>query len=385
MFTWPGLYSNSCDTDHDAGSPTGPRHDGGDFYGTDLMPIRLSDPWKGFWALLPMLLCIASSARADFDYQMGHGLDIGDFNIGGYANLVAGAPQGQGKYLTIDDLSLFVTGHVNRYVNPLVEMELAVQPLFRGSISSPTPDNSNVLVERIYNDSYLSDQFTLRLGKMLAPVGEWNLIHAAPLVLTSIRPLVTERGFSDYVSGASLLYADAADEWPDIQAYWQPSEDIAVRPKALTSRRYQDIEGLHVNWPIGLTDKIGFSFQRSRVVDSSEEQFVYGANVKYSFYRFTVDAEATLNAVSGGDRAVYRRTEGGAYVLGSYALTEHWSAFAWYEQYADREIKAQARDALFGVDFKPDPSLILKIERVKNFSAGWGNPTGYFASLAVIF
>ena len=40
------------------------------------------------------------------------------------------------------------------------------------------------LTERYYNDAYLSDDLTLRFGKMLAPVGAWNLFHAAPLVMS---------------------------------------------------------------------------------------------------------------------------------------------------------------------------------------------------------
>jgi len=43
---------------------------------------------------------------------------------------------------------------------------------------------------------------------MLSPVGEWNEIHAAPLVLTTVRPAVTYQNFSEYLTGGSLLYSD---------------------------------------------------------------------------------------------------------------------------------------------------------------------------------
>jgi len=337
------------------------------------------------WALASVLVGLGLPARAEISYQTGHGLDLGDVNVAGYANLVGEMPQDRRTSLKLDDMSLFVTGHVNRIFNPFVELERTNQPLFYGTGPHTLADQPNMVLERIYNDTYLSDEFTLRAGKMHAPVGEWNQIHAAPLVLTTTRPLATQRGFSAYVSGASLLYVDAADELPEIQVYWQPVEDLAVRPKTLTRRRFRDVEGAHVNWPIGLTDKIGVSFQRSRTVGSDEDQLVYGANAKYSFYGFSIDAEATVSSISGGNRPLYRRNEGGAYVLGSYALSEQWSVFSWYEHYVDRREKAQASDALFGVAFRPIPSVVLKVERVKNFDANWGNPTGYFASLAVMF
>ena len=338
------------------------------------------------WAVTMMQAFQVAYAWAEEpDYQLGSGVNVGNFNIAGYANLIADAPQGERKSLSLDDLSLFVSGHMNKVVNPFIEVELTGLPLLHGSGVAPSDETPYVVLERLYNDTYLSNEFTLRIGKMLAPVGEWNQIHAAPLVSTTTRPLVTERGFSGYVSGTSLIFVDPTDKWPEIQAYWQPAEDLAARPSSLTAHRYCDVEGLHLNWPIDLTDKIGFSFQRSRVVGSNEEQFLYGANAKFSFDRFTIDSETTLSSLSGGSRPLYRRTEWGAYVLGSYAISDRWSVFSWYEQFTDRRSAVSARDVLTGVAFSPVPSLVFKAERVTNFGADWGNPTGYFASLAVLF
>jgi hypothetical protein len=84
-----------------------------------------------------------------------------------------------------------------------------------GGLSDDHGDGDFV-VERLYNDTYLTSSTALRLGKMLSPVGEWNEIHAAPLVLSAVRPAVTYRNFSDYTTGISLRYSDPYWYLPDI-------------------------------------------------------------------------------------------------------------------------------------------------------------------------
>ncbi|MBV9828980.1 MAG: hypothetical protein JO001_25435 [Alphaproteobacteria bacterium] len=173
--------------------------------------------------------CWLGHARAD-SYELGHGLNLGPFNVAGYSNLVLDLPAQRVKSLNLDDLSLFVTGHVNSAFNPFLEAELTSLSLLPPGRLAGEHEAGDVVIERLYNDSYLTDSTTLRLGKMLSPVGEWNEIHAAPLVLTTIRPAVTYRNFSEYATGLSLRYADPYPYLPDVQVYWQPAGEFSARP-----------------------------------------------------------------------------------------------------------------------------------------------------------
>ena len=76
------------------------------------------------------LAFLGASARASAaDYQLGQGLPVGDFLFSGYLNVEAVAPQSDVSKLTLDDVSLFVAGRVNRWINPFAEVEISSDTL----------------------------------------------------------------------------------------------------------------------------------------------------------------------------------------------------------------------------------------------------------------
>jgi hypothetical protein len=288
------------------------------------------------------------------------------------------------RSLTLDDLSLFVSGHLNRLVNPFTEAELTHFDLFRSRPAGPDKGDGDFALERLYNDSYLTESVTLRLGKMLTPVGEWNVIHAAPLVLTAVRPAVTDRNFSEYATGLSILYSDPYARFPDVQLYWQPSSEFSERPSTITYHQYKAVEGAHVSFPVGLLDKVGFSFQQSRDMQGVD-QSLFGADFHYTLDKLTLQGEGTISALAHPPAIHARDSEWGAYLAASYALTEKWTGYAWYEGFGDRTAAAAAHDLLFGVSYRPQSAMVLKLEYLQNVGGPPVNPTGLFASWAVLF
>jgi hypothetical protein len=336
-------------------------------------------------ALVSAFCClIGQTAYADIDYQLGHGLDIGPFNFAGYSNVVASIPNQGKKSLVLDDLSLFVAGHVAKLFNPFVEAELTHFDLAHTGPSGRDRGDGDFVLERFYNDSDLTDSTTLRLGKMLAPVGEWNQIHAAPLVLTTVRPAVTVRNFSEYATGVSILYSDPASHFPDLQVYWQPEREFSERPRSIVFHQYQTVEGAHVNFPVGLLDKVGVSFQQSRDIQGAD-QSLYGLDFHYTLQKLTLEGEGTFSDVSNNATNRVRDTEWGFYGAASYAFTDQWSLYSWYEEFADRTASSTAHDLLLGVAYKPHPATVLKLEYLQNITGQPVNPTGLFASWSVLF
>ena len=336
----------------------------------------------------PGCLCSGNNggcdAWADDGYRLGHGLDVGPFNFAGYSNVVASLPSEGKKSLILDDLSLFVSGHVAKLFNPFVEAELTDLDLGRFGHSGTDRGDGELVLERLYNDSYLTDSLTLRLGKMLTPVGEWNLIHAGPLVPTTVRPAVTHRNFSEYATGLSLLYNDAGSGLPDIQIYWQPEGEFSERPNSLAPRRYQEVEGAHVSFPIGLLDKVGFSLQLTEDTGGIQ-QSLYGLDVHYTLGALTLRGEGTYSDLSGKSSMRARDTEWGVYAAATYALTDQWSLYTWYEGFADRALSSNAHDLLAGVTYRPLPPIVFKLEYLQNVGKETVNPTGLFASWSVLF
>lgn len=326
----------------------------------------------------------AAGASAD-DYQLGHGLDLGPLNIAGYSDLVARFPSKQQKSIDLDDLSLFVTGHFNRLFNPFVEAELTNLSLVRwGGVADHDRGDGDFLLERLYNDSYLTDSTTLRLGKMLSPVGEWNEIHAAPLVLSAVRPAVTFRNFSEYTTGASVRFADPYSQVPDFQLYFQPTGEFSERPRDITVHRYRSVAGAHVSLPLGLLDKFGVSFQQSKD-RLGVDQTLFGGDFHYTLGKLTLQGEATYSDISNNGIRTARDIEWGLYSALSYAVTDNWSIYGWYEGFADRTSPSTAHDVLFGIAYRPQPAMVLRLEYLQNIGGRPVNPTGLTASWAVLF
>jgi len=347
-------------------------------------PLRYRDASRV--AVLSCVLClIGRGARADADYELGHGIDVGPINFAGYSDLVANVPSRGTGSLVLNDLSLFVSGHIGQLFNPFTEVELADLGLIHAR-AAPGDDHGtgDLVLERLYNDSYLSDSITLRLGKMLAPVGEWNVIHAAPLVLTTVRPAVTYRNFSEYATGISVLYSDPSARFPDFQVYWQPSGEFSERPSHLTVHQYRGVAGVHVSFPLGLLDKLGFSFQHSKDV-LGVDQSLLGTDYHYSVGQLTLQGEGTYSDISDNGVIHNHDTEWAAYAAASYTVAEQWSVYAWYEGFLDRTAPSTAQDVLLGIAYKYEPALVAKLEYLQNIGGQPVNRTGLYASFSVLF
>jgi hypothetical protein len=325
-----------------------------------------------------------SSLRAG-EYHLGEGYTVGNVNIAGYINLVAEAPRHGKTEVVGDDISLFVSGRVNKYFNPFFEAELSGATLWREDDNLFPDNNHDIILERLYNDSHLTGNFTLRIGKMLTPVGEWNNIHAAPLVWTTTRPMTTYRSFPEYTSGLSFNYTPSDDTLPEIQLYRQPNGELVPRPKTLVTREYLRATGIHLNWVYGLTDKVGLSFQHATINHTSETQTLLGFNARKTLSALQIETETTYTHVTGVNPARYRDDEWGAYLLGSFILNDRWSLLARYEYFSDRNTIASSRNALLGFSWRPDPAMVWKLEYVQQKGAMLDIDSGIFASFSVLF
>lgn len=334
-------------------------------------------------SVLLIISAIAPSRAAD--YHLGEGYSVGDVNIAGYVNLVAEAPHDGKAQIVGDDLSLFVSGRFNRYLNPFIEAEFTSAALWRQSGTVLSDNHPVFVLERLYNDSNLSDNLTLRVGKMLSPVGEWNTIHASPLVWTTTRPMTTYRSFPEYTSGLALNYSPQNTKLPEVQLFWQPDGEIRARPREFVAREYEHTEGIHLNWPIGLTDKVGITLQHADIKDSNEDQTLLGFNYRKTLGKFQFETEATSTHISGSNPARVRDDEWGAYLLGGYAINDKWSTMVRYEYFADRQVNQGSRNALVGLVWRPDPAIFWKLEYVKQEGARLNIGTGFYASFSVLF
>lgn len=344
--------------------------------------------YKLFILIFAQLGLIFSSPSQAADYELGQGWHGGNYYTSGYANIELAAPFNTPAKLSMDDLSVFAGGRINRWVNPFTEVELSKYTLIQQGGGSA---NGDVLVERLYNDALLSEHDTLRTGKILTPLGDWNLVHAAPLTPTITRPYSTARGFDAYVSGINWVHDPEDGTTPDWQLYWQPDSEWFKRPAGQAPRNFHNVLGGHVNIPFGLIDKVGASIQHGTLVETGETFILYGVNANKSFGELKLESEAITSHFSGAvlpGTTRYHGTESGIFVLADYAITSKWHGILEGEHYQDHTVDSSSRNTLLAITFRPSAPMVWKLEYVHQAgtSASFAPiATGWKAAFSVMF
>lgn len=296
-------------------------------------------------------------------YELGQGWHSGDFYVSGYANVNISDRFDAPTKLNVDDLSLFAGGHVNKWTNPFMEIELAQHTLIQQGGGAVHGD---IVVERLYDDALLSEYNTLRVGKMLTPVGDWNMIHAAPLVPLITRPFTTALGFDAYTSGVSLMHDSESKGAPDIQLYGELGADIFTRPTRVMPRSFRNVFGGHINIPFGLIDKVGASFQSGQYIETGEEYTLYGVNANKSFGKLSLQSEAITARFSGtiltGVASRLHNSESGIYALADYAVTTRWHAILEGEYYQDHMVSRPSRSTSVTFSYRLSAPTVWKLE-----------------------
>jgi hypothetical protein len=323
----------------------------------------------------------AQACLAD-EYELGQGVQAGDFRISGYSNIVLEMPHTRASTLDLDDTGVFIAGHVNRWFNPFMEAELTRLTLLRGG--NGRANHGEFIKERLYNEMNLSDSDSLQIGQNLAPVGDWNLIHAAPLVPTETRPLTTSQGYSEYASGIFWRHDGVTATHAEWDFYAQPGSEWLPRPPNIARRQFRNVVGAHVNWSFDAADRIGLSFQRSELQSTGEDSALFGINLRRTFGRLMLESEAVATRWSG---AVARAHdfEGGLYALADYAITPQWHAIAEAEHYQDHQLELPSKNTLLGFAYKPRSGVVWKVEFVDQTGVSRAIPTGWTTSFAVLF
>ena len=343
--------------------------------------------------LLAFLFCQVGLIFFPISHAYGYELDQGKFGgkyyISGYTNIEAEASPGIPADLFLDDLSLFVGGRLNNQVNPFLELELSDLTL---ASQGGDRENGEVVVERFYNDWVISEYDTLRVGKLLAPIGDWNLVHAAPLISLITRPYSTALGFGSYISGIHWQHDPEEGVNPDLQLYWQPNDEWFKRSTDLTNRNFHNVFGGHINLPLGLIDKVGASFQHGQFIETGENFTLFGLNANKSFGRLRVESESITAHFSGtvmaGSPPRLHDNETGIFALADYSVTSQWHGILESEYYQDHLVDAPSRSISLTVAYRPNVPAVWRLEYTHQAGESASIApieTGWKAAFAVMF
>ena len=213
----------------------------------------------GYLAVLGLIVSVGALAKdSGNNYQLGRGYALGDTGIrlGGYASSHLESLGQVPWSLNISDLSLFLTWDNGSKLRFFSELEVE-DVLTLGEHQGLTVKHAGFRLERLYLDYLVNDQLAVRVGKILTPVGQWNVVHADPLVWTATRPVATENLFSEHVTGIMLHGSvPVGGRYLDYSVY--ADHGSTLDPKHSETPLFDNALGVHLRYHIDDNLKLGF-------------------------------------------------------------------------------------------------------------------------------
>jgi hypothetical protein len=315
-------------------------------------------------------------------YRLGQGLLLGDsgFTLGGYANASVHETAGDNDWVAaLDALSLFLWWDDGDAWHFFAETALTDAVLLQPG--DTTIDEAYFGLERFYVDYVWRDAAKFRIGKFLTPVGRWNLIHAAPLVWTTSRPLISENTFPTNATGL-MMYGvlPLGEDGVEYSLYASVGKELFPRPRVDT---FSEAVGGHLSYSPLPHLQLGFSyvdFELDRL--GEERRKLYGVDLHWSYRRYELTAEYAYRANRMFDGS---RDEQGGYIQAVVPLTQKLYAVARYESFHQSGAQQDMNLYLIGLNYRLLPILALKAEYGRATDNDIGLVDGYKASIAVLF
>ena len=331
--------------------------------------------------LLTLQTGLANAASiSDIDYRLGEGLRIPDsgFKLGGYASAGYGSSASKPGSAALNNLSLSVwwDGEDRWKFFAEFDSENAV-----GSDNVGDSDgNSYISLERMYADYALNDKTSIRAGKFLTPIGRWNLVHAAPLVWTTSRPMTPTDIFPTNVTGLMVNgRLNVAEHELEYSAYASNGSELHPNPAIDT---FSKVFGLHLNLPLLPDSQLGLSYATFEQTQSAgEHKQLVGMDWLWTHQRYELSAEGVYR-FSGKGSAWNER---GAFVQMVAPLSMKLYAVARYESFhTTSQIEATQRYVV-GLNYRVTPAIVLKAEWIGAKNNSNNAPQGFMASGSVLF
>lgn len=292
------------------------------------------------------------------------------WDISGYIKVLADVPtDNRNAEVELDDLSVFVSGNVNKWLNPFVEAEYFSGTLWQSKGNRKFTDGKFIF-ERLYNDFKFSQNSQLRVGKFLAPVGFWNLIHAAPLVWTVNRPISSTYSYSNYITGVEYGHLFNAMSGERFDVYVQLTKEFDPKPLSKHPRRYDKILGGSWTLADNLDTRASFDIQYAEVETSQSKRLTasfqkiwylrsWDIDTQFIYTRITnsnakFDSEDMLEkGVKNDDAAaIDNGWDGGGYIQARYRFAPKWNVYSRAEYFHFAVEKASGKNFIFGARYR---------------------------------
>lgn len=304
---------------------------------------------------------------------------LDNFILGGYSSVGLVIPREGSTQAAVNEFSLILRWESDSRFKFFGEFELE-RPLIWNDGHGLTTRDAYFDLERLYIDYNLTEKLNLRAGRFLNPAGRWNLLHAAPLVWTSTRPLATSRLFPTSVNGLMLFGSVPFEEQAFEYTFFiealkdQIKDDNEILYKKVNGA-YFAYNGLFAN-----TTKIGLTLSTFTEDTPREPNYrMVGLDfvTHYNKLEFSGEAFQRLNNKNNDGGS-------GAYLQAAYEIGNNWFLLTRAETF-DRPDTGSAERWLIGATKRLKPNQLLKFEWVGGSGENPDSPRGFVGSFAILF
>lgn len=327
------------------------------------------------------------------NYHWGRGITVPalNLNIGGYFKASYQREELSPDKSSINDLSVFITWSPFDRLRFFSEIE---QHNWLGS-EGVTNFNESLSVERLFVDVLLTESSTLRFGKYLTPVGRWNVIHSAPLVWTSNRPVLTDdRSYAPRANGLLFTHSHLVNEHNlDITLYLDDSTDLEI--KSRNNIVFDRAAGARVNYEVTEHLQIGASYLAYQKLSDmaltddtalpTHHLFGLDALWQHNGYEMLFESHYHMQDNKNG-----LLDEKGLFLQGVAPLVDKFSLVARYEYFNSgifRPINQNtvAHIGVGGLAWRPFLPMVVKAEYRFGQDSQIIAPSGFYLSIATFY
>ncbi|HLD24188.1 MAG TPA: DUF481 domain-containing protein [Sulfuricurvum sp.] len=289
------------------------------------------------------------------EYELGHGVQINDtVNIGGYFSTEFEASTNDETF-TLDDVAVMAYGDINPMISYLAEFEAV--GFYHKNLSNGSDGGSQKFhAERLYGDLWMSDDFNIRFGKQITPIGYWNMEPINVLRDTTSNPLYSKLLFPKFLTGI------------DINGYVPQTEGLRYH---LFAQKNHDLDEEYINIPnthfYGFAAEKEFSMEWSAggslgeyITKTNQRTRFLQTNLKYDDTQWQFMAEALIANNEYNDRE--DKTALSGYAQAMYHYSPEHAIVGRIEHYNDHY--SEYKDTIFtlGYSYRPLYPVSLKGE-----------------------
>jgi hypothetical protein len=302
-----------------------------------------------------------------------------NFKLGGYTSAGITLHRDQVAEAALNEVSLILTWQNDSRLSFFGEFELE-RPLTWNDDEQFSHRESHLDLERLYLDYNLSEKVNFRAGRFLTPNSRWNLLHAAPLVWTSSRPLATTELFPTGTNGIMLFgatpFLGGAFEYKLFAELLEDQEQDG------DERQFEHVKGARISYKN--QSDIGVSLLSFREKGNSTASYrMLGLDFITQVKEVEISGEAfqrfNTNNKDGGS-GTYLQT---AVPLNAVGLNDwYWITRLETLQHPN---EGSAERWLIGATWRVKPTQLLKLEFTGGSQAQAESPRGFSASFALFF